>query len=320
MTRKNDVIPTFYLYGEPHRAVDEHFIHAESLDDRSRPSEWTIRPHAHAELNHIFHIAEGGGAMRVETKMLRFSAPCLLTVPAGVIHGFAWTAESCGSVLTLATAYLDEIVRQDKDFGGMFLEAGILPLGSSENDDVHDRVGRLIRELAWVGRGHVAGTRAEVLGLMVIALRASAAMNVRMAAAPGRHAALVARFRHQVGESFRSREPVEAYASALGVTLRQLREACHHIAQQAPSRIIDQRVLLEAKRTLLYSNLSIAEIADSLGFADAAYFSRFFTLNSGCPPRAFRRDPNAEHSGSPDGATVSGASKIVDVGSIDGSF
>src|SRR4051812_33679686 len=46
----NPEIPQFYLYGEPHRTVDQSFLHVESLDDRSRPSEWRIERHAHAEL------------------------------------------------------------------------------------------------------------------------------------------------------------------------------------------------------------------------------------------------------------------------------
>ncbi len=73
-----------------------------------------------------------------------------------------------------------------------------------------------------------------------------------------------------------------------GATIRQLREACHNVAKQPPTRIVDQRVILEAKRALLYSNLSVTEISDSLGFSDVAYFSRFFALNAGRAPLAFR--------------------------------
>ncbi len=59
-----DPVPSFYLYGEPQRSVAEGFVHVESLDDRSRPSEWTIRPHVHRDLHHIILIARGGGAMQ----------------------------------------------------------------------------------------------------------------------------------------------------------------------------------------------------------------------------------------------------------------
>ena len=46
--------------------------------------------------------------------------------------------------------------------------------------------------------------------------------------------------------------------------------------------------MLEARRALLYSNLSVAEIGYALGFADPGHFSRFFTRHAGQSPRAFR--------------------------------
>ena len=78
----HDPVPNFYLYGEPHRSVADHFLHVESLDDRSRPAGWTIRPHAHQELNHLILITEGRGVMLAEGEVSRFDAPCLVLVPA----------------------------------------------------------------------------------------------------------------------------------------------------------------------------------------------------------------------------------------------
>jgi AraC family transcriptional activator of pobA len=52
--------------------------------------------------------------------------------------------------------------------------------------------------------------------------------------------------------------------------------------------MLDDRALLEARRLLLYSQLSVVEIAYAVGFDDPAYFSRFFTRHIGQPPRAYR--------------------------------
>jgi AraC family transcriptional activator of pobA len=46
--------------------------------------------------------------------------------------------------------------------------------------------------------------------------------------------------------------------------------------------------MLEAKRQLHYTSNPISEIAFALGFDDPAYFTRFFTRQAGCSPRAFR--------------------------------
>ena len=53
--------------------------------------------------------------------------------------------------------------------------------------------------------------------------------------------------------------------------------------------MIQRRVVLEAKRALLYSNMTVTEAAYYLGFSDPAYFSRFFAKATGKSPRAFRR-------------------------------
>jgi AraC family transcriptional activator of pobA len=48
--------------------------------------------------------------MHAEDQVAVFAAPCLLLVPAGVVHGFAWEVETTGSVLTLADSYLRDLM------------------------------------------------------------------------------------------------------------------------------------------------------------------------------------------------------------------
>ena len=53
--------------------------------------------------------------------------------------------------------------------------------------------------------------------------------------------------------------------------------------------LLQDRLLLEAKRLMLYSNMTVAEAAYYLGFDDPAYFSRFFVRGCKVSPRQFRR-------------------------------
>jgi AraC family transcriptional activator of pobA len=88
---------------------------------------------------------------------------------------------------------------------------------------------------------------------------------------------------------------VSVHAVALGVSQTALRVACAEIAGRSPMQILDQRTLLEARRSLLYSNFSIAEIAYSVGFEDPAYFSRFFHRQVGISPRSYRKTGGQLH-------------------------
>jgi AraC family transcriptional activator of pobA len=53
--------------------------------------------------------------------------------------------------------------------------------------------------------------------------------------------------------------------------------------------MIQRRLVLEARRRLVYAASSISNIARELGFKDPAYFSRFFRRHQGIGPNDFRR-------------------------------
>jgi len=280
-------IPRFFLYGEPPRTVGDRFLHLEAVDDRTRPSNWNIRPHTHANLCHVFHIDNGGGDMRADARIIPFRAPCLLLVPSSVVHGFAYETETTGSVLTISDAYLQELVGREAEIGRVFARPACL--AAANKDLFADLLGRLSRELAWTAVGHAAAVEALLMTLLIEILRlAHQEADEEHGPASGAHARLVARFRELIEARYRSGEGVEAYAEALNVTPKRLRAACLSAAGAPPLRLIQDRVTLEAKRALLYSNMTIAEVAYHLGFEDPAYFSRFFAKAAGRSPRVFR--------------------------------
>ena len=280
-------IPRFFLYGEPPRAVDGRFLHLEALDDRSRPSEWTIRAHSHPDLHHLFLIREGAGAMTVEGRALPFHAPCLLLVPAGAVHGFAFEAESAGAVLTLADAVLDELTGRAPELAGVFARAAVLDV-AGVLPEVIARLDALARELSWSAPAHQAAVEAEATGLLVCTLRLVVAASAPAGVAVGRRAELVARFRSAVSRRARTPLSLEAYAAELGVTAPRLRAACRSVLGRSPMALVQERRMLEARRLLAYSSLGVAEIAYTLGLEDAAYFSRAFARSEGRSPRAYR--------------------------------
>jgi AraC family transcriptional activator of pobA len=65
-----------------------------------------------------------------------------------------------------------------------------------------------------------------------------------------------------------------------------------------PRTLIQERILLESKRYLAFSSLSIADIGYKLGFEDANYFTRFFRLHEKKTPAQFRKQINADKDGS----------------------
>ncbi|WP_270090828.1 helix-turn-helix domain-containing protein [Sphingobacterium sp. SYP-B4668] len=79
-----------------------------------------------------------------------------------------------------------------------------------------------------------------------------------------------------------------AYAEALNITTSYLNECVKEATGHPVSYHIQQRLILEAKRLLYHSDKSVKEVADTLGFEDYAYFSRFFSKAVGMSALAFR--------------------------------
>lgn len=93
-----------------------------------------------------------------------------------------------------------------------------------------------------------------------------------------------------VEQNFKKLHSVTDYAQRLGVSPKSLTKHFQKIGTQTPSDFIKNRVMIEAKRQLIYSSEAIKHIAFDLGFNDPAYFSRFFTKSAGQSPKQFQKE------------------------------
>jgi AraC family transcriptional activator of pobA len=291
MTEPRAAIPRFFLYGEPPRDADERFLHVETIADRSRLYEWRIRPHAHRDLHQLLVIFTGGGEMQAETQSHPFNAPTLLIAPAGVVHGFAFAAETDGYVVTLADTLLRNLAREEAAFKRLFLAPTCASLAAdpAHAQELADALPKLRRELVWKAPASGAAAAARLMTVLVSAVRALHEPSEPTSAATNARAALVARFREKVESHLRMELSIAQYAKALSVTPARLRAACLEVTGKPPARVLEERLLLEAKRNLTYTNMTVAETAYYLGFSDPAYFSRFFSKHAGESPAAFRK-------------------------------
>ena len=279
-------IPRFFLYGEPVRDVELQFLHIETIEARSRPNGWSIQPHSHAELTQFLYIHEGDGEMRAEAQRWTFQAPSLLLMPPRVAHGFLFRPDTIGHVITVAEPFLQQLCRQEA-----FPPAPVcLPLSADQQaaHDVPAIVAALEREFVWAAPAREIAVQAHLLRLVVGAIRLLADHAPETRASHDRDSDLVARYREILESEFRTDAPIDAHAARLGVTAGRLTVACRRRLGRSPLELLHDRLLLEAKRALLYTPLGVAEIAFALGFKDPAYFSRFFQKRTGETATDFR--------------------------------
>ncbi len=99
---------------------------------------------------------------------------------------------------------------------------------------------------------------------------------------------LLKRFISQIDESFRSLHEVADYAALLHISAGHLGDVVKAQSGKPAIVHVHERLLLEARRSLVHTELAVKEIAYELGFEDASYFNRFFKRMSGQTPVEYR--------------------------------
>lgn len=282
-------IPQYYLYGDPGADVDRDLLHIEPIRDRSGPNDWRIRPHAHPDHVQVMLVISGGGTIRMEDRALPVPAPGILVIPAGIVHQIDFDPGTEGHVVTAALACLHNAASHDPALMRAAGRAAAYPLAAEAVDvpATFEDFRALQREFVWAAPGRRAAIIAHFTGILVLLMRLSQTHMVPPIGAADH--ALLMRYRAAVEAHFRTRRAPGFYAGLLAVPPARLNAACKARAGCAARDIIQDRLVVEAKRHLLYTESSVAQVAHLTGFDDAAYFNRFFTRRVGCSPGTFRR-------------------------------
>jgi AraC-like DNA-binding protein len=97
-------------------------------------------------------------------------------------------------------------------------------------------------------------------------------------------------FRDLLEKNFKMFKSVAKYASSMSITDKRLNKATTAILDKTPKQMIDERVLLEARRLLVHSNTSIREVAFELGFDEPTNFIKYFRKHIQSTPSEFREN------------------------------
>lgn len=293
MTAEN--IPNYRLYGEDGDQADVDFVHCESISQRSIIHDWNIRPHRHDTLYQFFHMREGGGVFLLEGTPLELSVPCLILIPPMVVHGFEFQRDIEGTVITINEKDMDRILAAApallSDLSAPKIVHGKAGIDFEEIEDLFSRFseeyfgrdpGRLCALQSW-------------LGLLFVQLGRSIATETRRRySVADKRLGQLRRYRGLIETRFRDHRPVAGYAADLGMTPTHLNRICRNLVGKSALAVVHDRLLLEAKRDLIYTSMSIKEISNALGFSDPGYFTRFFTRNAGLSPSEFRSGKREE--------------------------
>jgi AraC family transcriptional activator of pobA len=134
------------------------------------------------------------------------------------------------------------------------------------------------------GTGPRDGTRAGGLFAADLGLDGARAGRQEGAILRERSHRLVELFAERMEAQFRTGRGIADYAKQLQVTPTHLSRVCREAAGRPAHALLTERIMYEARRLLLDTDMPAREIAEHLGFSSAAYFTRAFAQATGEPP------------------------------------
>lgn len=280
-------VPVFKLYGENKAWPTPDLLHCESIPKRSSLHHWEIKPHRHADLFQLLYVQRGQAVVEVEGRRGEILEPSIQVTPPLCVHGFQFSENIEGHVLTLGAPLVEQLEAQLGAPLAVLASSGCYPVGADRRY-INTLFAALLNEYEGSAPARDLVLNSLVSVLMVWISRRSQ-QNTPPSGRDERNRQLLGRFIKLVEQHYREHLTVESFAHRLRLSSVHLNNLCRQLAGQSALQIIHQRLLLEARRNLIYTNMTIAQVSDSLGFTDPTYFSRFFRRLNGQTPNAFRR-------------------------------
>ncbi|HTV69051.1 MAG TPA: helix-turn-helix domain-containing protein [Rhizobiaceae bacterium] len=281
--RASAQIPTYDLYGEARAERSRFWMHCETIASRSRQHRWEIRSHRHENFFQILYIRGGTGEALFEEVRQELRPGSVVTVPPGKPHGFRFSRDMDGLVITFVAARMRALLNQLAGAGLSKPRVFMLDAATSDGrylGETLDRLGAVLQ----AGR---PTTLAEAhLSTALLLIRNM--LDADNEADTDRDRSRLDRLTALVSAHAREHRPVSFYADALAISPTHLNRIVSSARGRAMTALLAETLVDEARRLLVFTGLSVQDVATNLGFADPAYFSRFFSHHAGVTPRSYR--------------------------------
>ncbi len=276
----NGQIPVHHLHEQDKRPVRvERFL--------ARGEEVRNEVHRH-DFHEIFFLTSGIGEHMIDLEAHRFNAPCMHAIVAGQVHRLNRSTDSSGVVLMFQREAI-HATAMDEDLHTLFSGLHGGPVWELQAEQLATASALLDLIALETATDHPSARRAAN-GLLTVLLAKCAqwAGGQQPYHTDPVSGDLARRFLGDVERDFLTERRVSAYADRYAITADHLSDLLRKRIGRTAMEVLQDRLILEAKRLLLHSSMSLKEVGFALNMEDPAYFSRVFKKATALTPGEYR--------------------------------
>ena len=250
------------------------------------------RPHRHDYFT-ILLVEEAQGKHFIDFKEYDFFPHSLHFIHPGQVHQVVATTRPVGWIINFSRLFLFQNGITDQIIDDVYLfkkhgESPPLPVPDGQFN-VYQSIVKQIQHYDNLQLAYKAEALGALLKLLLIQSNSHCTLNKAkdlQLIETGNH--LVRKFKQLIEIHFKEFHKVSDYADMLSVTSDYLNKSVKSLTGKSAKEYILSRIILEAKRVLLFTEQTNKELAYSLGFEEPAHFSNFFKKYNGISPIDFR--------------------------------
>lgn len=241
----------------------------------------TDKVHVHG-FYEIIWFQEGSGIHYVDFNEYKVAPGTIFFISPGQVHSFDKRHDQKGVVLKICP----ELLNDETSSNNLYLRYNVFnAFDHLPYTRISDRSAERLSSIVDMIKSEMVENSSighkdylqSLIKMFIICVQRNSSLDESAILNPVRtsHKTFLA-FRQLLEENYFHTHTVKDYAAMLNVTTKTLTQYVNECSSYSPLEMINNRITLEAKRLLRYSNLTVKEIAFRLGFQDPSYFVKFF--------------------------------------------
>ena len=254
---------------------------------------FSLKAHAH-DCNLIAVVTSGGGSHTIDGEVYKIEPPCIFLLNPGQIHSYEFTKDISGFAVYYTMDFYLHYARERHVDKIPFLRSADRPTFIRFNADALRSISVLLEEMLQEFTQTFKAKEDILRNLLdILLIRINRLWNQDQII-PGKVTTVVQvqKLVQLIEKNYKKIKTPGEYATMMNLTSNHLNTLCKQSVKRTVTQLIHERIILEAKRQLAYTDWGVKKIANDLGFRDSSYFLRFFKKKTGMTPDRFREKSN----------------------------